>query len=77
MRPNLLAVVPVVRRKETLNQFDLMETGGGNLTAEKTPARIRKRFCWPTMRTDVERKANWRLSRLHQSAEGKQKRAAS
>ena len=74
--PNLLKLVPVVVRKEILSQFDLIETGGGQLAAEKTLARIRKSFWWPTMRTDVERKANWCLSRAHQSTEKKQKRAA-
>ena len=74
--PNLLTIVPVVRQKEILSQFDLMETGGGQLAAEKILTRIRKRFWWPTMRTDVERKANWCLSRAHQSTEGKQKLAA-
>ena len=74
-RPNLLTVVPAVGRKEILSQFDFMETGGGNLAAEKTLARKRKRFWWPPMRTDVERKATWCLSRAHQSVEGKQKRA--
>ena len=62
--------------EEILSQFDLMETGGGQLAAEKILARIRKRFWRPTMKTDVERKANWRLNRAHQSTEGKQKRAA-
>ena len=74
--PNLLKIIPVVGRKKILSQFDLMETGGGQLAAEKTLARIRKRFWWPTMRTDIERKINWSLSRAHQSTEGKQKRAA-
>ena len=53
-----------------------METGGGQLAAEKTLARTRKWFWWPTMRTDVERKANWCLSCAHQKTEGKQKRGA-
>ena len=73
--PNLLTRVPVVGRKEILSQFDLMETGEGQLAAEKTLARIRKSFWWPTIRTDVERKAIWCLNRAHQSTEEKQKRA--
>ena len=74
-RPNFLKRVLVVGRKEILNQLDLMETGGGQLAAEKTLARIRKSFWWPTIRTDVERKAIWCLNRAHQSTEEKQKRA--
>ena len=63
LMPNLLTMVPVVGRKES--QFNLTETGGGELAAEKTLARIRQRFWWPTMRTDVDRKANWCLSRAN------------
>ena len=74
--PNLLTIVPVVGRKDILSQFDFIETGGGQLAAEKTLARIRKRFWWPTVRTDVERKANWCLSRANRVQKKKQKRAA-
>ena len=50
--------------------IDLMETGGVQLAAEKTLAKIRKMFWLPKMRTDVERKANWCPSRAYQSTEG-------
>ena len=75
-RPTLLMIVPVAGRKEVFSQLDLMETGGVQLAAEKTLAKIRKMFWLPTMRTDVERKANWCPSRADQITEGKQKRAA-
>ena len=63
-------IVPVAGRKEIFSQFDLMETGGVQLAAEKTLAEIRKMFWLPKMRTDVERKANWCPSRAYQSTEG-------
>ena len=48
----------------------------GQLAAEKTLARIRQQFWWPTMRIDVERKTIWYLKLAHQGTKGKQKRAA-
>ena len=55
-KPTLLTVVPAAGRKEILGQFDSMETRGGQLATEKTLAKLRQRYWWPTMRTDVERK---------------------
>ena len=62
-RPNLLTVVPLAWRKENFSKFDLMETGRGQLAAEKMLARTRQRYWWPTMRTDIERKVQWCLRR--------------
>ena len=42
--PTLLTIVPVAGRKEILSQFDLMETGGEQLAAEKMLARTRRRY---------------------------------
>ena len=68
-RPILLTKVPVAGRKEILSQFDLMENGGGQLAAEKMLARLRRRYWWPTMTTDNERKVQWCLSRsVHMKA---------
>ena len=39
-RPTFLTIVPVAGRRETLRQFDFMETGGGQLAAEKMLARL-------------------------------------
>ena len=39
-RPTLLTTVPVAGRRKTLGQFDLIETGGGQLAAEKLLARL-------------------------------------
>ena len=55
-RPILQAVVPAAGRREILNQLHSSQTSGGHFAAEKTLARIRQRFWWPTMRTDVEKK---------------------
>ena len=43
-RPILLTIVPMAGRKEILSQFDLMETGGEQLAAEKMLARLRRRY---------------------------------
>ena len=75
-KPTLLTVVPAAGRKEIPGQFDSMETRGGQLGTEKMLAKIRRRYWWPTMRTDVERKVQWCLSQAAQSASGKRKRAA-
>ena len=75
-KPTLLTVVPAAGRKEILGQFDSMETRGGQLATEKMLAKIRRRYWWPTMRTDVERKVQWCLRQAAQSASGKRKRAA-
>ena len=74
--PNLRTIILVAGRKEILSQFNLMEIGGAQLAAEKTLARIRQQFWWPTLRIDVERKAIWYQKCAHQSTEGKQERAA-
>ena len=71
-----MTVVPPAVRKEILGQFDSMETRGGQLATEKMLAKIRRRYWWPTMRTDVERKVQWCLSQAAHSASGKRKRAA-
>ena len=65
-RPTLLRIVPVAGRNEILSQFDLMETAGGQLAAEKMLTRLRRRYWSPTMRTDIERKVQWCLSRVFQ-----------
>ena len=57
-------------RKENLRLFDLMETGGGQHAAEKMLARIRRIYWWPTLRTDIERKVQWCLSRAVNSGSG-------
>ena len=75
-KPTLLTVVPARGRKEILGQFESMETSRGQLATEKILARIRQRFWWPTMRTDVERKDQWCLSQAAQNVCGKRKRAA-
>ena len=75
-KPTLLTVVPAAGRKEILGQFDSMETGGGQLATEKMLAKIRRRYWWPTMRTDVERKVQWCLSQAAHNVSGKRKRAA-
>ena len=75
-KPTLLTVVPAAGRKEILGQFDSMETRGGQLATEKMLAKIRRRYWWPTMRTDVQRKVQWGLRQAAQSASGKRKRAA-
>ena len=49
--------------KEILSQFGLTETDGGQLAAEKMLARLRQRYWWPTMSTNIERKVQWCLSR--------------
>ena len=54
-RPNLPTIVVVAGRKEFLSQLDLIGTGGEQLAAEKMLARIRRRYWWPTMITDIER----------------------
>ena len=74
--PNLLTIVPAAGRNEIFGQFDSMETRGGQLGTEKMLAKIRRRYWWPTMRTDVERKVQWCLSQAAQIASGKRKRAA-
>ena len=74
-RPILLTILPVAGWKEILSQFDLMENGGGQLAAEKMLARLRRRYWWPTMRTDFERKVQWCLSRSVHMTEIKTKRA--
>ena len=51
------------RRKEILSHFYLTETGRGQLAAEKMLARLRRRYWWPKMRTDTERKVQWCQSR--------------
>ena len=56
--PTLLTVVPAAGRKEVLGQFDSMETRRGQLPTEKMMAKIRRRYWWPTMRTDVEKKSS-------------------
>ena len=75
-KPTLLTVVPAAGRKEILGRFDSMETGGGQLATEKMLAKIRRRYWWPTMRTDVERKVQWCLSQGAHNVSGKRKRAA-
>ena len=52
-KPKLLTVDPAAGRKEIIRQFDSMETREGQIATEK----IRRRYWLPTMRTDVERKA--------------------
>ena len=75
-KPTLLTVVPAAGRKEILGQFDSMEPSGGQLATEKMLAKIRRRYSWPTMRMNVERKVKWCLSQAAQSASEKRKRAA-
>ena len=70
-RPILLTIVLGAGRKEILRLFDLMETGGGQPAAEKMLARIRRRYCWLTMRKDIERKVQWCLSRAVSMSEMK------
>ena len=43
-RPTLLTIVLVARPKEILSQFNLMETGGGQLAAENILVRLRRRY---------------------------------
>ena len=49
------AVVPKSRRQEVLYQLHDAPTSGGHFAVEKTLARIRQRFWWPFMRSNVER----------------------
>ena len=70
-RPNLLTIIALAGRKEIFSQFDLIETGGGQLAAEKMLARLRRRYWWPTMRTDIETKVQGCLSRAVQMSEMK------
>ena len=62
-RPTFLTIFLVAGPREILRQFDLIETGGGQLAAEKMLASLRLRYWWPAMRTDVERKVQECLSR--------------
>ena len=75
-KPTLLTIVPVAGRREILRQIDLMETGGGQLAAVKMLARIPRRYWWPTMKTDIERKVQWCLTRAVHLKEMKTKRGA-
>ena len=61
LRPVLQTIVPATGRKEILNQLHSSQISGGHFAVEKTLARIRQRFWWPTMRTDVEKKIQWCL----------------
>ena len=71
-RPILQAMFPAAGRREILNQLHSSQTSGGHFAAEKTLARIRQRFWWPTMRTDVEKKVQWcRLTCAARSIGGK------
>ena len=54
-KPTLLTVVPAAGREDILGQFDSIETIGGQLATEKMLAKIRRRYWWPTMRTDVKK----------------------
>ena len=73
--PILLTIIPVAGRKEILSQFNLMETGGGQLAVEKMLTRLRRKYWWPTMKTDIERKVQWCQSRSVHMKEMKMKRA--
>ena len=59
--PILQIVVPVVGRKEILDQLHASPVSGGHFAVEKTLRRIRQRFWWPHMRQDVEKKLAWCL----------------
>ena len=54
--PILQIVVPVVDRKEILDQLHASPVSGGHFAVEKTLRRIRQRFWWPHKRQDVEKK---------------------
>ena len=49
------AVVPKSMRQEVLYQLHDAPTSGGHFVVEKTLTRIRQRFWWPFMRSNVER----------------------
>ena len=70
-RPVLQTVVPIVGRKEILSQLHSSLTSGGYFAVEKTLARIRQQFWWPSMRTDVEKKIQWCLTCAARSTGGR------
>ena len=72
-RPILQTMVPAAGRREILNQLYLSQTSGGHFAVEKTLARIRQRFWWPTMRTYVEKKVQWCLTCAARSTGGKKR----
>ena len=49
------AVVPKYMRQQVLYQLHDAPTSGGHFAVEKTLSRIRQRFWWPFMRSNVER----------------------
>ena len=73
LRPSLQTIVPATGRKEILNQLHSSQISGGHFAVEKTLARIRQRFWWPTMRTDVEKKIQWCLTCAARSTGGKKR----
>ena len=73
--PVLQTIVPATGRKEILNQLHSSQISGGHFAVEKTIARIRQQFWWPTMRTDVEKKIQWCLTCAARST-GEKKRVA-
>ena len=72
-RPVLQTVVPIVGRKEILSQLHSSQTSGGHFAVEKTLARIRQQFWWPSMRTDVEKKVQWCLTYAARSTGGRKR----
>ena len=48
-------VVPKALRRELLQHLHCSEVSGGHFAVEKTLLRIKQRFWWPTVRSDVER----------------------
>ena len=72
-QPILQTVVPAAGRREILNQLHASQTSVGHFAVEKTLARIRQRFWWPTMRTDVEKKVQWCLTCAARSTGGKKR----
>ena len=73
LRPVLQKIVPATGRKEILNQLHSSQISGGHFAVEKTLARIRQRFWWPTMRTDVKKKIQWCLTCAARSTGGKKR----
>ena len=70
-RPVFQRVVPIVGRREILSRLHSSQTSGGHFAIEKTLARIRQRFWWPSMRTDVEKKVQWCLTCAARSTGGR------
>ena len=73
LHPILQTVVPASGRKEILVQLHSSQISGGHFAVEKTLSRIRQRFWWPTMRTDVEKKIQWCLTCAARSTGGKKR----